>query len=108
MHAPVWGLVRAARAEYPQRSLRLVDTGSAAEDTAVLARAVSVADEPEIAVRAGGIRVARLVPVDPEPEGATGKLRYRRERHWSPAEPVSWAGSSPGTWCAPAASGASY
>ncbi|MCX5612951.1 amino acid adenylation domain-containing protein [Streptomyces sp. NBC_00047] len=72
VHAPVWGLVRAARAEYPQRSLRLVDTGSAAEDTAVLARAVSVADEPEIAVRAGGIRVARLVPVDPEPEGATG------------------------------------
>lgn len=37
-----------------------------------------------------------------------GELRYRRERHWSPAEPVSWAGSSPGTWCGPAASGASY
>ncbi|MGR4885003.1 SDR family NAD(P)-dependent oxidoreductase, partial [Streptomyces sp. LARHCF249] len=71
VHAPLWGLVRAARAEYPQRSLRLVDTGSGAEDAAALARAVSVTDEPEIAVRAGEIRVARLVAVEPEPEGVT-------------------------------------
>ncbi len=71
VHAPLWGLVRAARAEYPQRSLRLVDTGSGAEDAAALARAVSVTDEPEIAVRGGEIRVARLVAVEPEPEGVT-------------------------------------
>ncbi|MEU9250575.1 amino acid adenylation domain-containing protein [Streptomyces sp. NPDC048270] len=71
VHAPLWGLVRAARAEYPQRSLRLVDTGSGAEDAAALARAVSVADEPEIAVRGGEIRVARLVTVEPDPEDAT-------------------------------------
>ncbi|MFJ8547373.1 SDR family NAD(P)-dependent oxidoreductase, partial [Streptomyces sp. NPDC093586] len=71
VHAALWGLVRAARAEYPQRSLRLVDIGSAAEDEAALARAVSVTDEPEIAVRAGEVRVARLVAVDPEPDDAT-------------------------------------
>ncbi|MEV5879655.1 amino acid adenylation domain-containing protein [Streptomyces sp. NPDC052101] len=71
VQAALWGLVRAARAEYPQRSLRLVDVGSAAEDEAALARAVSVADEPEIAVREGEIRVARLVAVEAEPEDVT-------------------------------------
>ncbi|WP_319058658.1 SDR family NAD(P)-dependent oxidoreductase, partial [Streptomyces europaeiscabiei] len=97
VHAPLWGLVRAARAEYPQRSLRLVDTGPAAEDAAALARAVSVTDEPEIAVRGGEIRVARLVAVELEqkdvPEGTpasegtalitggTGELGRELARH---------------------------
>ncbi|OKJ97253.1 hypothetical protein AMK33_30180 [Streptomyces sp. CB02400] len=97
VHAPLWGLVRAARAEYPQRSLRLVDTGPAAEDAAALARAVSVTDEPEIAVRGGEIRVARLVAVEPEQEdvpegtpasegtalitGGTGELGRELARH---------------------------
>ncbi|MGW0933333.1 SDR family NAD(P)-dependent oxidoreductase, partial [Streptomyces sp. NPDC002644] len=71
LHAPLWGLVRAARAEYPQRSLRLVDVGTGAEDAAALARAVSVTEEPEIAVRGGEIRVARLVAVAPEPQDVT-------------------------------------
>ncbi|MFF1717529.1 SDR family NAD(P)-dependent oxidoreductase, partial [Streptomyces sp. NPDC058268] len=72
--APLWGLLRAARAEYPLRSLRLVDAGSGPEDVAALARAVSVTDEPEIAVRGGEIRVARLVAVEPklEPEPEPG------------------------------------
>ncbi|MGC3003540.1 SDR family NAD(P)-dependent oxidoreductase, partial [Streptomyces sp. G35A] len=97
VHAALWGLVRSARAEYPQRSLRLVDIGSAAEDEAALTRAVSVADEPEIAVRAGEVRVARLVAVDPEPDdtaagplvprgtalitGGTGELGRELARH---------------------------
>ncbi|MER5891331.1 SDR family NAD(P)-dependent oxidoreductase, partial [Streptomyces sp. NPDC001941] len=70
VQAALWGLVRAARAEYPQRSLRLVDVGTGDADAAALARAVAVADEPEIAVREGEVRVARLVKA--EPDDATG------------------------------------
>ncbi|MFJ4562112.1 SDR family NAD(P)-dependent oxidoreductase, partial [Streptomyces massasporeus] len=97
VHAPLWGLVRATRAEYPHRSLRLVDTGPAAEDAAALARAVSVTDEPEIAVRGGEVRVARLVAVEPRQEdvpegtpasegtalitGGTGELGGELARH---------------------------
>ncbi|MGQ5641015.1 MULTISPECIES: SpnB-like Rossmann fold domain-containing protein, partial [unclassified Streptomyces] len=58
-HAPVWGLLRAARAEHPERSLRLVDLGGALSDAE---RALAVAGEPELAVRDGEIRAARLVP----------------------------------------------
>ncbi|MFJ5726460.1 KR domain-containing protein, partial [Streptomyces sp. NPDC093149] len=54
-HAPLWGLLRTARAEHPERSVHLVDlhAGEAAD-------APFVADEPEIAVRDGEIRAARL------------------------------------------------
>ncbi|MFJ1581207.1 SDR family NAD(P)-dependent oxidoreductase [Streptomyces sp. NPDC088182] len=55
VHAPLWGLLRTARAEHPERSVHLVDlhAGEAAD-------APFVADEPEIAVRDGEIRAARL------------------------------------------------
>ncbi|MFC7472655.1 KR domain-containing protein [Actinomadura keratinilytica] len=77
VHAALWGLVRAARAEYPQRALRLVDTGPTAEDRAALARAVAVTEEPETAVRGGEILAARLVAVAPEADGA-GELPVLR------------------------------
>ncbi|MFE3553307.1 type I polyketide synthase [Streptomyces sp. NPDC059193] len=61
-HAPLWGLVRAARAEHPDRVIRLVDLSPAGgADDALLPQALSVTGEPELAVRGGEIRVARLV-----------------------------------------------
>ncbi|MFJ2249633.1 type I polyketide synthase, partial [Streptomyces sp. NPDC087862] len=65
-HAPLWGLLRTARSEYPERVIRLVDVDA---PTADAERALAVAGEPEIAVRAGEVRVARLVGVD----GASGE-----------------------------------
>ncbi|WP_394836552.1 amino acid adenylation domain-containing protein [Pendulispora rubella] len=57
--APLWGLLRTARAEHPERNLRLVDLddGGAAD----AARALLTAGEPELVVRRGTTYVPRLV-----------------------------------------------
>uniref|UniRef100_UPI0037704E4C type I polyketide synthase n=1 Tax=Streptomyces sp. BK79 TaxID=3350097 RepID=UPI0037704E4C len=70
--AAVWGLVRAAQAEYPGRFV-LVDVD--VDEPDVLPSALAARDwerEPQLASRAGVVRVPRLVP-------ATGR-----------AEPVAW------------------
>ncbi|MFJ8547361.1 type I polyketide synthase, partial [Streptomyces sp. NPDC093586] len=59
--APLWGLLRAARGEYAERAIRLVDLGQEPVDETLLSRAVALTDEPETAIRDGGIRTARLV-----------------------------------------------
>ncbi|MFF9573211.1 SDR family NAD(P)-dependent oxidoreductase [Streptomyces sp. NPDC014685] len=61
-NATVWGLVRAVRAEHPDRSIRLVDLGGQDTDPGVVARALATTDEPEIAVRRGEVLTPRLVP----------------------------------------------
>ncbi|MFK4106999.1 SDR family NAD(P)-dependent oxidoreductase, partial [Streptomyces sp. NPDC019531] len=58
--APVWGLLRAAQAENPGR-FQLVDLDNDPRSDAVLAAAVA-SEEPELAVRAGQVRVPRLTP----------------------------------------------
>nr|WP_207710093.1 type I polyketide synthase [Actinokineospora pegani] len=58
--AAVWGLVRAARAEHPDRGLRLVDAPAGADTAAAL----SLVGEPEVLVRPDGVRVPRLVPAE--------------------------------------------
>ncbi|MFD9938798.1 SDR family NAD(P)-dependent oxidoreductase [Streptomyces massasporeus] len=63
-HAPVWGLVRAARAEYAERAVRLVDLDAGAVDAELLEQAIAVEGEPEIALREGRILVARLTRTD--------------------------------------------
>ncbi|MGN9796444.1 type I polyketide synthase, partial [Streptomyces sp. OZ13] len=69
--ASLWGLVRSARSEHPERVIRLIDT-----DTQDLTSALQVADEPELTVRAGQILAARLVRVststDPDARADTG------------------------------------
>ncbi|WP_143631606.1 acyltransferase domain-containing protein, partial [Streptomyces thermovulgaris] len=62
-HAPLWGLLRAARSEHPERVIRLIDLGNSSADEALLPRAIAVVDEPEIAIRDGEIRTARLVRI---------------------------------------------
>ncbi|MEW2087583.1 SDR family NAD(P)-dependent oxidoreductase, partial [Streptomyces sp. NPDC005283] len=66
-HAAVWGLVRAIRAEHPDRAVRLVDLDTGLDtdlaDRDVIEQALSASGEDEIAVRDGKILVARLAPV---------------------------------------------
>ncbi|MGW0244884.1 type I polyketide synthase, partial [Micromonospora chalcea] len=57
--AAVWGLVRSAQSEHPGRFL-LVDTDGDPGSVAVLPD-VLAGDEPQCALRAGSVRVARLV-----------------------------------------------
>nr|WP_051773220.1 type I polyketide synthase [Saccharothrix sp. NRRL B-16314] len=87
--APVWGLVRAAQAEHPDR-LVLVD----ADDASALPEAVA-GGEPQVVLRGGALRVPRLVrrgPADQVPPaldadgtvlvtGATGSLGSLVARH---------------------------
>ncbi|MEU6737546.1 SDR family NAD(P)-dependent oxidoreductase, partial [Streptomyces physcomitrii] len=98
--APLWGLVRAAQAEYPDR-LTLLDLdpasgteGPSAADAGALLAALR-AREPQLAARDGGLLLPRLVragdpeetarPLDPEGTvlltGGTGGLGAVLARH---------------------------
>lgn len=50
--APLWGLMRTARSEYPDLSLRLIDVDEEM-DPAALSSALMLCDQPETAVRKG-------------------------------------------------------
>ncbi|WP_329405225.1 SDR family NAD(P)-dependent oxidoreductase [Nocardia vinacea] len=91
--AAVWGLVRAAQAEHPGR---IVLVEAAAETTPDLLAAAAMSGEPELAVRADGTWVPRLVraalpesdpraPWDPERTvlitGGTGGIGGHLARH---------------------------
>ena len=67
--APVWGLVRSARAEFPDAGLILLDEDAHDASSAVRHAAIT-SGEPELAVRRGEIRVPRLRPT-PSDEQAT-------------------------------------
>ncbi|MCX5200070.1 SDR family NAD(P)-dependent oxidoreductase [Streptomyces sp. NBC_00237] len=65
-HAPLLGLVRAAQAENPGRFLLIDSDGSAGSTGPGPALATALAaDEPEVAVRDGEVRVPRLVRAKP-------------------------------------------
>ena len=59
--APLWGLVRSARAEHPDRQLQLVDVDAAPAEAALLAKLLSTTAEPELALRHGSVVAPRLV-----------------------------------------------
>ncbi|MFC8827298.1 SDR family NAD(P)-dependent oxidoreductase [Streptomyces sp. NPDC057137] len=70
-HAPLWGLLRSVRGEYPDRVIRLVDIApDAAEDD--VERALTVSGEPELVLRDGELRGARLVRTTSTPTDASG------------------------------------
>ncbi|WP_327224548.1 SDR family NAD(P)-dependent oxidoreductase [Streptomyces platensis] len=65
VHAPVWGLLRAAQAENPERLL-LVDVDGDEASTAALPAAVAAATaagESQVALRGGEATVPRLAPL---------------------------------------------
>ncbi|MEE4590641.1 SDR family NAD(P)-dependent oxidoreductase [Streptomyces sp. DSM 41524] len=92
-HAAVWGLVRSAQSENPDRFV-LVDLDEHEESALALPTALAL-DEPQLAVRQGDIAVARLAttpvpdtaprPWDPEGTvlvtGATGTIGGVIARH---------------------------
>ena len=59
--APLWGLVRSARAEHPERRLQLVDVDGALCEAVLLAKLLSAVAEPELALRHGSAVAPRLV-----------------------------------------------
>ncbi|MET9496322.1 SDR family NAD(P)-dependent oxidoreductase, partial [Streptomyces sp. NPDC006552] len=62
--APLWGLIRSVRGEVADRVLRLIDLDGGAERTAqaeLLAAALTVEDEPELALRGTTLHAPRLV-----------------------------------------------
>ncbi|GAA1957156.1 type I polyketide synthase [Kitasatospora viridis] len=67
--AAVWGLLRSAQSENPDRFV-LLDLDPEADAEAVAA-AVLACGEPQVAVRAGAAHAARLVPASPVTEPAT-------------------------------------
>ncbi|MFE2183813.1 type I polyketide synthase [Streptomyces sp. NPDC059455] len=82
--APVWGLVRSAQAEHPER-LVLLDVDDAGASLDAL-REAALTGEPQVAVRRGEVLVPRLtrgpaggvlVPVD---EGQPWRMEPSRER----------------------------
>jgi acyl transferase domain-containing protein/acyl carrier protein len=90
--APLWGLVRSARREFPGRGLRLVDVE--ATTTAAQIAAAVAARAPELAIRGAELRAPRIVPARgavPAPRwagagttlvtGATGALGALVARH---------------------------
>ncbi|HKP57239.1 MAG TPA: beta-ketoacyl synthase N-terminal-like domain-containing protein, partial [Polyangiales bacterium] len=75
VHAPVWGLVRSARSEHAERSLRLVELESVEQEGALLARGLSASREPELALRGGAWLAARLVRAGAAPENLAEPVR---------------------------------
>ncbi|MGK5638146.1 type I polyketide synthase, partial [Streptomyces sp. URMC 126] len=72
-HAPVWGLARSAATENPGRVALLDADGTDAAAAPALLRALAAADEPQLAVRDGVVRVPRLArAVAPAADGPSG------------------------------------
>jgi mycoketide-CoA synthase len=65
VHAPVWGLIRSAQSENPDRSIQLVDT-DASEASRAARFTVACAAETQLALRDGVWLAPRLVPARPQ------------------------------------------
>jgi amino acid adenylation domain-containing protein/thioester reductase-like protein len=61
--SPLWGLLRTARSEFPEISLRLIDLDEASSAGDGLGRALSL-EEPECAVRCNDVLVPRLQSIE--------------------------------------------
>ncbi len=62
--APVWGLLRTAQTEHPDRFV-LVDSDDSDASRLVLARALALVDESQLALREGRVLIPRLERADP-------------------------------------------
>ena len=75
--SPLWGLMRSARSEHPELTLRSVDIGEEPADFDALASALAIDGEPECALRRGGILAPRL-----ERASAGADLVLPADRSW--------------------------
>ncbi|WP_339154446.1 type I polyketide synthase [Streptomyces sp. F41] len=84
-HAAVWGMVRTARTEQPERVLRLIDLDPGTPDFPLLARVIGTGGEPECVVRGGTVHVPRARPTVEEtdalvlPDGGGWHLHQRED-----------------------------
>ncbi|KAI1340805.1 hypothetical protein F5Y15DRAFT_406680 [Xylariaceae sp. FL0016] len=73
----LWGLMRTARNEYPELTLRVVDAGEGA--TSSLASALMLSAEPECAVRQSQVLVPRMQRVSAVPRSSSAKRLIRND-----------------------------
>jgi acyl transferase domain-containing protein len=82
-HAALWGLVRVARSEHPDRWLGLLDVDGERGSPALLAAALLSSDEPDSALRHDVRLVPRLVSADAgktaEPAAAPAVVPFAQE-----------------------------
>ncbi|MFJ8584812.1 amino acid adenylation domain-containing protein [Streptomyces sp. NPDC093595] len=74
---PLWGLMRTARNEHPELSLRMIDLGEEEADRKALPAALMLEAEPECALRHGEVLVPQLLRV-----GAAQDLQIPSEGRW--------------------------
>ncbi|MBL1083714.1 amino acid adenylation domain-containing protein [Streptomyces actinomycinicus] len=74
---PLWGLMRTARNEHPELSLRLIDLGEEDADRRLLPAALMLEAEPECALRHGEVLVPQLLRV-----GSAQDLELPAEGRW--------------------------
>ncbi|MFE7620315.1 acyltransferase domain-containing protein, partial [Streptomyces sp. NPDC057496] len=85
VHAPLWGLLRTARSEYPERVIQLVDLDASTNanldtdtdtdtDTGTGTEVPFLVDEPEVVVRGGRVRVGRLVRAAATDNGSSNSV----------------------------------
>ncbi|TGB19163.1 amino acid adenylation domain-containing protein [Streptomyces palmae] len=74
---PLWGLMRTARNEHPELSLRLIDLGEEEADRAALPAALMLESEPECALRHGEVLVPQLLRA-----GSAGDLEIPAGERW--------------------------
>jgi thioester reductase-like protein len=75
--APLWGLMRAARNEHQELTLRQIDIGEEELDLKALALALMLEAEPECALRHGRVLVPQL-----QRAGSAGDLEIPAEGKW--------------------------
>ncbi|MER5968832.1 amino acid adenylation domain-containing protein [Streptomyces sp. NPDC002055] len=75
--APLWGLMRTARNEHPELSLRLIDLGEEEADRKDLPAALMLEAEPECALRHGEVLVPQLLRV-----GSAQDLEIPADGRW--------------------------
>lgn len=78
--AGLWGLLRTARSEHPERAWRIVDLDGSTESRAQWIPVLSMPAEDEVALRQGVCRVPRLVQAGPaaRPDPARGTFDSQR------------------------------
>ena len=75
--APLWGLTRTTRNEYPELALRLIDLGQEEADRKALASALMLDSEPECALRHGHVLTPQL-----QRAGEAAELELPTEGTW--------------------------
>ncbi|MEU8828721.1 SDR family NAD(P)-dependent oxidoreductase [Streptomyces sp. NPDC048636] len=90
-HAAVWGLVRSAQSENPDRFV-LVDLDEHQRSVSALTTALAL-DEPQLAIRDGAVSVARLAPT-PRTSAATAAEATEGAPAWDPRGTVLVTGAT--------------